>query len=389
MASLAPAKKTIKAPGKKSAKPKVKLKTAKPAADPYAADVKAAVDLKYQPQYDELQNELKVSRQMDTNLHGWYGNYLSQINQANAAQNAGYQDAATRIGALTDASTQVDRSNRTDLINRLSADAQRRGATVDPSIDQTGVQAEASRRTGLDEAQAATLRTGALENAYLADRGRIAAGAEVGAHQAEAGRRATVRATRQKTKLQAADYGQTVRTSLKSAESNRQLALATLGSKASIAQLNASTKLATAQTSANASLQSAKIRADATLKAARARQAAGKPLSATQKIAVRKDRYQRRHHTGPYAPAKGTKPKAESTASKNARAEIGDARVRIQQWRAAQPGITSHEITVHLRNEKYSDAAINAARDLVFLGHLSGPNRARLRRHGVRIPKGW
>jgi hypothetical protein len=56
---------------------------------------------------------------------------------------------------------------------------------------------------------------------------------------------------------------------------------------------------------------------------------------------------------------------------------------------AGDPGNHGPQITRHMQNEGYSPAVINAARDLVYLNGLSGPNVAWLRGQGVHIPSGW
>ena len=267
--------------------PKIKKK------DPYAQQVQSAVRQRYRPQRQEIAGQLRASRQQDKNIHDWYQGYLNEVHGAEASTAGGYTDAAGRIGQAADTSSATDRSNRQQMIAELQADAAKRGATVDPNVDQTGAQAEAARRTGLDEALAATVRTGANQHAYLADKGRIGAGAEIGAHEAEHGRRVVLKQKRQQLKLDAADYGQSVRSSLVSAKANQKLAEATLGLKAG-------------DLSRKAASDAEKARHDQILEGIKSGELdlKGKKFRSDRQ----KNRYQQLHHLGPYAPRAGAGP---------------------------------------------------------------------------------
>jgi hypothetical protein len=79
--------------------------------------------------------------------------------------------------------------------------------------------------------------------------------------------------------------------------------------------------------------------------------------------------------------------KPETQSSKNLKGEIDDARSEIRRQRAA--GKHGPDITKSGRKNGVKPVVLNAARDLEYLGYISGPNLAALRRRGVKIPKNW
>jgi hypothetical protein len=152
-----------------------------------------------------------------------------------------------------------------------------------------------------------------------------------------------------------------------------------------IAQGNNAASLAAASTRANATTTAAQIRADATLAAARARSAKGQKLTPSQKLALRRDRAQRRNHTGPYAPG-GPKASKPSQSSFKAHGLLDNFRSSIRRYRGA--GLSGPQITKKARKSKaYDDVIFNAARDLEYRGFISAPNLAALHRRGVKIDK--
>jgi hypothetical protein len=81
------------------------------------------------------------------------------------------------------------------------------------------------------------------------------------------------------------------------------------------------------------------------------------------------------------------KSKPELAASKKTKLSIDNARSSIRQYRAQ--GLSGPKITKKARKAGIEPVVLNAARDLEYLGYVSGPNVAALRRAGVRIPKAW
>jgi hypothetical protein len=265
-------------------------------------ETRAAVNLRYGGEQSSLQGQVRASGQAQRNITDWYGNYLNQVAGAAAQTAQGYQQAAGQIGAVADKSSQVDAGNRAAQIAAMRADAEKRGATVDPTLDQTGVQAEASRRVGLDEAQAATLRTGATQNAYLADRQRIGAGAAVQAHEQEAGRKRATKAKLTALQAEKGDYKVQYRTQRLQAERTARATDAALGlkQKDTLADNRRADQIA-AETRRNNQFN---------------RWLAKNKLASAQEI----QDYQRSHRVGPFAP-KGAKTPAERRAERRDRAD--------------------------------------------------------------------
>jgi hypothetical protein len=77
----------------------------------------------------------------------------------------------------------------------------------------------------------------------------------------------------------------------------------------------------------------------------------------------------------------------ESQSSHNVKLQIDNARSSIRQYRAK--GLTGPQISRRARRAGVPNVVLNAARDLEYLGYISGPNRAALRRAGVRVPRAW
>lgn len=84
---------------------------------------------------------------------------------------------------------------------------------------------------------------------------------------------------------------------------------------------------------------------------------------------------------------KKDKPKAESQSSKNTKLAIDNARSSVRRYRTQ--GLTGPQITKKARQAKIPPVVLNAARDLEYLGYVSAPNAAALKRAGVRVPGSW
>jgi hypothetical protein len=133
----------------------------------------------------------------------------------------------------------------------------------------------------------------------------------------------------------------------------------------------------------------------------------------SQKIAARKDRYQRAHGLGPYKPAskpKGAKGPRLTPGQNNAAIDgIGYTLAQIRKLEA-NPKLTSHTIRQQLeagidlpqRKDKNGNVIpgvhvkpqphdyVNAAYDLYAFGHLSPTNWRRLRHgHHIQLPARW
>lgn len=374
--------------------------------DPYAAQVAAAQRLKYDPQRQEIAGQIRASRQQGRNVATWFDDYLEANRRAEARAKETAQQTAASIGQIADRSGATDRTNRQEMIAALRADAQTRGATVDPSLDATGVQAEASRRVGLDESAAGSLRTGQNQANYLGNEGRIGAGRKVQALTGEANRRANLRRTRADLRREEADYGQQVRQGLETTAFNQQVAQAGLGIRLKQTSISAK-NAATSQALAGSLIQDR--RTDNRRQSAQARETA-RYHRETADLRARglsnaeaKDAYQRNHGLGPYKPAsKGKKAKLTPNQVQTRIDGVNEARQWIKNLSSSRH-FTSSQIRAALRTgkditdehgnkrkvPKIGNDLINAAYDLETYGYLSPTNLRRLKARGVRIPPEW
>jgi hypothetical protein len=192
----------------------------------------------------------------------------------------------------------------------------------------------------------------------------------------------------EKKALQATKGDQTVKNLLDLRKSSFEdiATLKGLGLKES--QIQAS--LAIAQGNNAASLAAASTRANATTTRRRSgrtrrwrsrgrRSAKGQKLTPSQKLALRRDRAQRRNHTGPYAPG-GPKASKPSQSSFKAHGLLDNFRSSIRRYRGA--GLSGPQITKKARKSEGipDDVIFNAARDLEYRGFISAPNLAALHR---------
>jgi hypothetical protein len=380
----------------KNARQKIKVKPKRPGAppkpqDPYEAQVKAAVRTKYRPQRQAIAGEIRASRQQQRNAGTWYDDYVAETKAASARAAQLGQDNAAQIGQIADRSGQVDRTNRQQMIADMRADAATRGASVDPTLDATGVQAEAARRVGLDESAAASLRTGANQANYLGDVARIGVGRKMQAKQGEVNRRRNLRIVRRDLKREGADYGLQVRTNLETTAFNQAATAETLDLKRS------DLKARTRQQKIENRLARDTLAQDRDLTLRELQQKAAKTDLdyKNYKLALRIDKKQRELGTGPYERPGTKKPakKAETQSSRDLKREInntiGDYRAKRNTRDKKGRVWTLQRIHADMLKHGVPRDVANAALDLVAYGRLSRPNIAALKRAGVRIPREW
>ncbi len=155
----------------------------------FKAELKAATGLKFGPQERQLDAERRVSDQQIANTGSWYDDYLAAAERARQSGQQGFQQAAGNIRSATGAATAQSNAQNAQLSQQAQEAAAKLGATANPELDAIAARAVQSRQaTGL--AQAGLVDSlGASNNAYMADRGRIGAGAKLSALQQEAGNR--------------------------------------------------------------------------------------------------------------------------------------------------------------------------------------------------------
>jgi hypothetical protein len=183
-------------------------------------------------QEQAIKGQERASDQAQKNYTNWFGQYRQAVDQATQRSQQYAMDATNAIKGLADSSGQVDSQNRDQMLHRLQKDAATRGATVDPSIAQISTQALASRRAGLDNHAAASLRVGTAQTQYMNDQRRIGSGREVNAHLTEQGRKRNLQQQFTQLKGQEGDYATTYKAGRVSDERKTQVAAAGLGLKA-------------------------------------------------------------------------------------------------------------------------------------------------------------
>lgn len=322
--------------------------------------VNAAANLKYDP-------SIRASGQMDRQVDQWFPAYQAQIEQARQATAQGYAGAAAYNTNATNSTSALDASQRAADDARMQAQAQQRGTTYTPS--QVAQQAAVSRRSQADQFGSTTQALGANQNAFIADKSRIAGGDQIQRHVTES-------AYRRGLQTQKGQYATTTKDALRENERKYQLERAAFG-------LNTQKAAVSAQQSAAA----------LALKKAEAAQKA-----ATAKTAKERDAYQKAHGLGPYKPGatpKGPKPKTPLTLTPG---QNNTALASIDQ--------AASLYGTYLGQPKYKDAALNtiagairvtvkdpllvaAGADLATQGKLTPATYASLKARGYKIPKSY
>lgn len=182
--------------------------------------VNAAANLKYDP-------SIRASGQMDRQVDQWFPAYQAQIEQARQATAQGYAGAAAYNTNATNSTSALDASQRAADDARMQAQAQQRGTTYTPS--QVAQQAAVSRRSQADQFGSTTQALGANQNAFIADKSRIAGGDQIQRHVTES-------AYRRGLQTQKGQYATTTKDALRENERKYQLERAAFGLNTAKAQ---------------------------------------------------------------------------------------------------------------------------------------------------------
>ena len=231
----------VKVPGKALAKPKpAPFDLAAPLTrQTYNAELKAATGLKFGPQEAQLDSERRISGQQMANTESWYTDYLRAAEQAQQRGQQGFQQAAGNIRSTTDQAHQQSLAQNAQLSQQAQSSAAKLGATANPELDAIAARAAQSRQaTG--NAQAGLVDSlGATNNAYMADRGRIGAGAKLSALQQEAGNRRKIEAAGRDLSTQKGQFRAEFRTQARKDERTYGLERAAFGLDTQKAALDA------------------------------------------------------------------------------------------------------------------------------------------------------
>lgn len=348
-------------------------------------ETKAAVRLRYGQEESALRGQVRASGQQQRNITDWYGQYQQAVEHARNATAEGYANAAAQIGQTANTSQASDQTARQQMIAKMQADAASRGATVDPTIAATGQQAEASRRTGLDEQQAATVRTGANQNAYLADVGRIGVGRTVQAHEQETSRKRAIKTQLAGLKGEKGDYAVQYRTNARNTERTNLATEAALGlKKKDLKQKIRQQGITNRQADARLSLTAAHNAALEAIAQQNANTSAGRARTARQQEA-----YKRRNHLGTYARPQDKKERNWTPASRTkAQNDLAKARNLLRAQRSALQGASASQVIAGLGNKGVPADIARAAYQYYYFGGVKPALRRRLARtYGIHTKK--
>ena len=147
--------------------------------------VTAATDLAYSAPTQELQGQRGVNAQMQANIPGWFDGYQASLARATAVQQAATANAVAAQQNAANTTSALDTAQQGTQQAAMAADAQKRGASVDPQIAATAQQAAMARRGSMDAFTGLQAGLGAATTGLAANREVVGAGQRVTAQQAE------------------------------------------------------------------------------------------------------------------------------------------------------------------------------------------------------------
>lgn len=168
-------------------------------------ELNSATRLKFGDQERQLRGELRVSGAQQGRITDWFGNYERSIDQARGASAAEYAHAE-------------------DVSRGVSN-------PLDSSGGSLAQQAQAARAMANDAYTRRVASDGAAQGSLLGSRRIAATAQELGAHQAEVSRAASVRGDQRTLKAQKGDFRVTYRNQLKDTAKKDQLERIALGVK--------------------------------------------------------------------------------------------------------------------------------------------------------------
>lgn len=352
--------------------------------DPFQQAASQAADIKYNPAQQSIAGEQNVSDQTQKNIPNWYDTYLNQVQSARDATATAYQQAEQRVrDAATASTTQaVGQNNQTQ--QQMSADAARRGATLDPSTFATANQAAQSRQGSQNSFAGLVGSQGATATTAFDNRKTTGAGDKVAQQVLETRRRGSIDARLSSLLTEKGQYQNQQVAALKDAAQKSALENAAFGLKQQTAATSAATSRGTARS-----------------------------RSAKDKLASGKDAYQRAHGLGPYKPSATPKGGAGKKPTTGIGSLTGPAEQKIvDQVSSAMDQIKALQtLKVNGKSPSSTDIRkllagggtwpkgmprksfnadfINAAYDVLTQGYLSNPNIAVLHARGIHIPPKW
>jgi hypothetical protein len=225
-----------------------------------AEQVTAGTDLAYSAPTQELAGQRGVNAQMQANIPTWFDGYQASLARATAVQQAATANAVAAQQNAADTTSALDTAQQGTQQAAMAADAQKRGASVDPQIAATAQQAAMARRGSADAFTGLTAGLGAATTGLAANREVVGAGQRVTAQQAERNVGLNLDKTARALATDKGNYATTFRQKLIDAEHTKTLENKAFGLDAEKAAADVRTDRA--KIKAKASVDKAKLALD-------------------------------------------------------------------------------------------------------------------------------
>jgi phage gp46-like protein len=355
-----------------------------------AEQVAASTDLAYSAPTQELQGQRGVNAQMQANIPAWFDGFQASLARATAVQQAATANAVAAQQNAANTTSALDTAQQGTQQASMAADAQSRGATVDPQIAATAQQAAMSRRGSMDAFTGLQAGLGAATVGLAANREVVGAGQRVTAQQAERNVGLNLDRTAQALATDKGNYATTFRQKLIDAEHTKQLENKAFNLDTEKAQADVNAKAAALADKRRARITS---NANADASRAQAKAIADSKLTLAQRAdqrAASKDATQRASRTGPYAPSAGANVKDAYGNSVKDRQRAQDAYDRANLLAAALPPALARKQGVEktaafLSSKGLSALNARAAAEKLVHGKVSAATAAKLAKRGVGL----
>jgi hypothetical protein len=350
--------------------------------------VTAATDLAYSAPTQELQGQRGVNAQMQANIPGWFDGYQASLARATAVQQAATANAVAAQQNAANTTSALDTAQQGTQQAAMAADAQKRGASVDPQIAATAQQAAMARRGSADAFTGLTAGLGAATAGLAANREVVGAGQRVTAQQAERNVGLNLDKTARALATDKGNYATTFRQKLIDAEHTKTLENKAFGLNVEKAQADVAAKAASLEDKRRARVTSNR---NADQSRAESKAIAEQRIAIAQRAdqrAASKDAAQRKSRTGPYAPSAGANVKDAYGNSVKDRQRAQDAYDRANLLAGALPAATARKQGVEktaafLSSKGLSALNARAAAEKLVHGKVSAATAAKLAKRGV------
>lgn len=340
----------------------------------FRAELRAAQGLQFGPQDRQIAAERRISDQQLVNTGSYYDDYLRMAEQAQQRGQAGYQQAAGNIRSATAAAGVQANAQNARLSEQANTAAAKLGAAANPEIDALALRA-AQARQAAGNAQAGLVDAlGATNNAYMADRTRVGAGAKMQALRDEQGNRRKVESAARDLAAEKGRFRVDFRRQAREGERRYALERSAFGLDQLKAQLSAQ------DAAADRRLDRAKLRED------RMRDRRDFAADRDDEAFDRSDRLADNQRAD-----RGGRGASSLTPSQRRgyQADFGQAlsisRAYMKNGRLKK-GVTANQIVDGIVAKKgYPRAIARAAVERAIHGHVAPTTAKRLRKFGVRV----